>query len=620
MRKALFCIAKLNSHGAGSARLNGLKGIFQLQRDERTAWPTVFSANRLHAIVIACGLAVVSPIVVAQGVPDAGSVLRQIERQEGLDVQRLPEVAPAPAAKPADTGAPIEQKIFVKRFRFIDHTLLSEELLQSVVAKYRDKNLTPTEIQGAADEIAGLYQEQGFLASATLPKQDVSDGVITIQILEAKFGGAVIGDPEGGEGLRVSPRTIRRFVENGLPIGERLKLGSLDRGLLLADDLPGVSVQGALEAGDSDGETRVRLKVTPRNWYAGDVTANNYGARSTGQNQALANLSFASPLGLGDQLQVLALYSSGSQYGRMAYSLPAGVSGLRLGANLSYMTYRNVLSDFAAAEPKGLSTVLGITALYPLIRSRTRNVYLNAELDQKYFNNQSRGLGGEFATSSDYRINVLYLSVNGNQYDGWGGGGLSGGALNLGIGSVKLSNSPSYAYDQSGYQTHGGYSRLRWNLNRTQTLNGKTSFYVAASGQFASKNLDSSEKFFLGGPYGVRAYPNNEGSGSEGKMLNIELRYQIVEQLNVAAFYDWGQITQNKRNLTGDEGNPLSALNSFNLSGYGLQLSWRGGIPASINFIWARRLGANPNPTASGADQDGSNSPNRFWLTASIPF
>jgi hemolysin activation/secretion protein len=143
---------------------------------------------------------------------------------------------------------------------------------------------------------------------------------------------------------------------------------------------------------------------------------------------------------------------------------------------------------------------------------------------------------------------------------------------------------------------------------------------VAASGQFASKNLDSSEKFFLGGPYGVRAYPNNEGSGSEGKMLNIELRYQIAEQFNVAAFYDWGQITQNKRNLTGDEGNPLSALNSFNLSGYGLQLSWRGGIPASINFIWARRLGTNPNPTASGADQDGSNSPNRFWLTASIPF
>jgi hemolysin activation/secretion protein len=151
-------------------------------------------------------------------------------------------------------------------------------------------------------------------------------------------------------------------------------------------------------------------------------------------------------------------------------------------------------------------------------------------------------------------------------------------------------------------------------------LTDKTSFYVAASGQFASKNLDSSEKFFLGGPYGVRAYPSNEGSGSEGKMLNVELRYQVAEQITVAAFYDWGQITQNKRNLTGDEGNPLSALNSFNLSGYGLQISLRSSIPGTMNLIWARRLGANPNPTASGADQDGSYNPNRFWLTASIPF
>jgi hemolysin activation/secretion protein len=284
------------------------------------------------------------------------------------------------------------------------------------------------------------------------------------------------------------------------------------------------------------------------------------------------------------------------------------------------MTFRNVLSDFAAIEPKGSSTVLGITALYPLVRTQTRNVYLNAELGQKYFNNQSRGADGEFATTSDYRINVLYLSINANQYDGWGGGGSTTGSLNLGLGNVGLFQSPSYAYDQSGYQTSGGYSRLRWSLNRTQTLTDMTSFYVSASGQFASKNLDSSEKFFLGGPYGVRAYPSNEGSGSEGKMLNVELRYRVAEQITVAAFYDWGQITQNKRNLTGDEGNPLSALNSFNLSGYGLQISLRSSIRGTMNLIWARRLGVNPNPTASGADQDGSYNPNRFWLAASIPF
>lgn len=574
----------------------------------------------LRAVILACWVGVFAPNAVAQSIPDAGSVLRQIERQESVDAPRLPDVAPTPPASAPEVNAQVEQTIPVKRFRFIGNGSIDESVLQKVVAKYLGQNLTAAQLQNIADEIATIYQDRGLLASATLPRQDVSEGEITIQVTEAKFGGIVFDDSQSGVGLRVSSETVKKFVERGLALGQQLSLEALDRGLLLADDLPGVSVQGTLEAGENDGETNVRLKLTPRSWYSGDVTANNYGARSTGQNQALANLSFASPLRIGDQLQVLALYSSGSQYGRLSYSAPIGVSGLRLGANLSYMTYRNVLSDFAQTEPKGSSTVFGVTALYPLVRTRTRNVYLNAEFDQKYFNNQSRGADGEFVTTSDYRINVLYLSFNANQYDGWGGGGSTTGSLNLGIGNVGLSQSPSYVYDQSGYQTSGGYSRLRWSINRSQALTDKASLYVAASGQFASKNLDSSEKFFLGGPYGVRAYPSNEGSGSEGKMLNVELRYQVSEQINVAAFYDWGQITQNKRNLTGDEGNPLSALNSFNLSGYGLQVSLRSSIPGTMNLIWARRIGANPNPTATGADQDGSYNPNRFWLTASIPF
>jgi len=37
--------------------------------------------------------------------------------------------------------------------------------------------------------------------------------------------------------------------------------------------------------------------------------------------------------------------------------------------------------------------------------------------------------------------------------------------------------------------------------------------YGRVSAQWASKNLDSSQKFGLGGPNGVRAYPSGEGYG-----------------------------------------------------------------------------------------------------------
>jgi hypothetical protein len=39
-----------------------------------------------------------------------------------------------------------------------------------------------------------------------------------------------------------------------------------------------------------------------------------------------------------------------------------------------------------------------------------------------------------------------------------------------------------------------------------------------------------------------------------------------------------------------------------------------------LQAIWARRLGENPNPSASGLDQDGTLDKDRWWLSAKLPF
>jgi hypothetical protein len=39
-----------------------------------------------------------------------------------------------------------------------------------------------------------------------------------------------------------------------------------------------------------------------------------------------------------------------------------------------------------------------------------------------------------------------------------------------------------------------------------------------------------------------------------------------------------------------------------------------------LKATWAHRLGDNPNPTATGNDQDGSLLKNRFWLVATLAF
>ena len=207
--------------------------------------------------------------------------------------------------------------------------------------------------------------------------------------------------------------------------------------------------------------------------------------------------------------------------------------------------------------------------------------------------------------------------LTGNQFDKWGGGGANLASLTLTAGTVNLDDSPNQAADASTTQTHGSFSKLRYALSRQQALNADWSLYALLTGQFANKNLDSSEKFFLGGANGVRAYPANEGGGSEGSMINLELRWRAMSNLVVTGFYDWGSVTVNKNNSFA--GAPV--FNRFDLSGLGASLTWTGPKGFNLKGTYAHRLGDNPNrDTATGKDQDGSLNKSRVWLTASLPF
>ena len=578
------------------------------------------SAKRLLGLLV---LGVVSTQTLAAdpfqvpNAPNAGSLLQEIERDYLKPIPRPePKVAPT---KPQEAPT-IEQTILVKQFKFQGNHLITEDELQAAFQKYVGKRFTVAELQNIAAEISQIYSARGYVAQAKLPRQDVTDGVIIIEIIEAKFGGVVF-DPEQKKNLqRVSPETLEKFVSAGQVLGTSIHAANLDRQLLITDDLPGVAIQGSLVEGERDGETQVLLKAEDKPFYMGDVSLDNQGSRSTGAFRTNASLSLQSPSGFGDLVNLSALRTQGSTYGRLAYSLPVGYDGLRVGINASYMNYKLITVETESTKPKGDSKVVGLDVQYPLIRTQVANLYINAALDNKYFKNEFLGTTG-YETSSDYQLYVLSGGLSGNQYDDWMSGGLTSASVNLGLGKVDLSGSPAthVTNDAAGAATAGTYGRLRVNASRHQNIIEDLTVLVSASGQYATKNLDSSEKFYLGGPSGVRAYPNSEGGGSEGYSLSLELRQRLPEGFNAAVFYDWGQVKQNKNNSKAD-GTELATLNQYNLSGYGVSVSWDGPYRSNIKASVARRIGSNPNPTASGNDQDGSLKQNRFWVTGSIPF
>lgn len=530
--------------------------------------------------------------------PDAGALQQQMQQE----THRLPgpgarEERPSAAPKPKPDGVTLK----VRRFQLKGNTLVSSDKLTPVLAPFLDTPLDFAGLQAAAAAVSQAYRDAGWVANAFLPMQDIKDGQVIIEILEARLGEITTE----GEPRRLKLSHIIDSIRAKAQPGQPLNATALDRALLLADDLPGVAVQGSLSAGKAEGETDLHLQVADTPLLGGLVQADNTGPRSTGQERASATVRLDSPFGVGDRLVSQLIHSQGSDWLSIQADMPIGLDGWRLGANASYFRYELIAREFKALDAKGDASTFGLQASYPIVRSRAANLYFSTNLDHRQYDNSN------FAgTLSRYDTNVLTLGLFGNRFDTLGAGGATSANAYLSLGRLDL-GSQDLGEDP---KLDGGYGKLRYGIMRQQNLSSSLSLTANFTGQFASTNLDSSEKFYLGGAYGVRAYPANEGAGSEGQMLNLDLRWAIAPQFSLGAFFDWGHIRQNV------SGKPFGGPNSYDLKGSGLGLSWLGPKGSNVQLSWARRIGSNPNPSASGKDQDGSLDKDRFWLTASLPF
>jgi hemolysin activation/secretion protein len=538
------------------------------------------------------------PSVLAETAPDAGKTQRQLEqtvRPLTPKAKRPRDSAPLPLAP-----KPGEVAITVRQFEVTGAQGLSVAQLNEALAPFLNRPLGFSGLQLAADAVVQAYAESGRLARAFLPRQDIENGLVRIEVVEARIGQVRI---EGSPLQRIAAQRLIAPLTQLQKPGQPLDTHAIDRLLLLLDDLPGVSVAGRFEAGAVDGETDIVLSVSDESLWRGTFSIDNQGSSSMGMNRASATLEASSPLKIGDALNLTLLKSEGNAYVRANWSAPLGVDGMRAGAHASRMDYQ-LIGDFASLDGHGSSGVLGLDMSYPFLRSNQANVNFLFGFEDKRFENYSNA-----SLQSRYGVQTSTLSLNANRFDSlWGGG-----ANSLGVswvdGFVNLGDSPNQSTDALGAQTQGNFQKMSINLARQQAISRTLSANVAWSFQTSSKNLDSSERFYLGGASGVRAYPSSEAGGSSGQMFNIELRQRLDERWTLTGFYDEGQVEVYRVNADALSG---SAANRLTLAGYGLAVLWQGPEGWDVKAALAQR--------ATGFDNSNAYALTRFWLSANWGF
>jgi hemolysin activation/secretion protein len=300
----------------------------------------------------------------------------------------------------------------------------------------------------------------------------------------------------------------------------------------------------------------------------------------------------------------LRMLSSGSglNYARLSYQAQIG----KVQAGVAYSALRYKLKrEFAPLDASGKARIASIYGTYPLIRTRSTNLYAQLSFDARRFEDSI----GATSTVTNKTGRVLIASMYGDHRDQLGGGGLNSYGLAWSTGEIDLQTPSLRAIDAASAGTNGRYNKLGFTAARLQSMTETVALYAAINGQLAAKNLDVSEKMELGGMYGVRAYPEGEAYADQGYVLNLEARVALPRfangmpgQTQLIGFIDHGSVTTSKNAWTAGD-------NRRTLSGAGVGLTWSDNKDFIVKAYYARKLG---NEKALSAPD----SAGRFWIQA----
>ena len=552
---------------------------------------------------------------------DAGSLLRQeeaLQRPEPEPLLEFEEEAPLPEL----TGIG-DTTVEVQRVEFTGDTdLVGLASLEAVVAEAIGRELDFQGLQALAERVTRHLKDEGWvLARAFLPEQDVTDGVITIEIVPGRLdiqGRAFRIEAVGARPLRINPERLGAILTALVPEGEPVRQADLDRAILLINDLPGIDALARLEAGEAPGSTHILLSVREGPLWSGSLNASNHGSRSTGEERAGFTGNLNDPLGVGDQLTLALTHADGLELGQLNYRYPLGSSGLMLNLSRTDLRYELVTGG-GSGDFDGESATNGASLEYPLIRSQQTNLRLGYDWSRDELEDRVND-----QVYSDKAVTSQRMTLSADHTDQvFGPTGRTNFSLSPGWGDVDLRSLADGAEPSDELGTEGNFGKLEYSLSRLQSLGEMPlTLFAELRGQWSQDNLDSSQRFQPGGVGGVRAYPGGEASADEGHLLRAELRYQIpggladIGQLRISAFYDTAWVRLHHDLPAGYAIDTATGENSYRIEGAGIGLTLTRGDRLSMSLNWAATIGDNPGRDVNGNNSDGRDDDHRAWLQA----
>ncbi len=483
-------------------------------------------AKRYGLLFIASVPMLLPGLAAAQPAPPP-LVPRVIEREAP---QTPPALAPrlqAPAPVP-QRGANDQATLRIDSVRIAGNAALPDATLMAPLRPLIGQEVPLAAIEDARIALIAAYGRAGypFVSVSAGLSRTAAGTELLMAVVEGRIAAVRLDGDIGPAGVQVL-RFLERLVD-----GQPVSAPALERALLLAGDVPGVTARGLVRPleGGAAGELELVAQVS-RRAFQGYVAVDNRGYRLTGPVQALASVSGNSFTSFGERTDAaLFLAEDGEQvFGQVAVEAFLGGSGLRLRAYAGLGQSRPG-GALDAAGYRGETLTLGLGASYPIIRSRPLNLAATAALEA-IASDVELGVPVRALSNRD-EVRAVRIGLEGSARDVLLGFA-PGAAVNSG--SIRVHRGGTWfgggAGGPNGAQRAGSefeFTKLTAEATRIQPLavlgdGWLLGLTATIAGQVSDDVLPSAEKFYLGGTRLGRGFYAGQVTGDSALATSLEL-------------------------------------------------------------------------------------------------
>ena len=504
-------------------------------------------------------------------------------------------------------------EVFVKGFSFEGNHVYGSDALAGLLDKYRNRNVSPEELEEARQSLTLYYVNHGYINSgAVLPIQDFKAGIVLFQIVEGRLTTVEV---HGNNWFQSS--WLRNEVR--LAAGSPLNFNDLKQGLQLMRENPTIAqVNAELRPGGAPGESLLDMEVKDTQPFRLSLEFVNNRPPSVGSEILEVHAADLNLTGNNDALLLdygilqsdsTGFETSGTRNLSGSYTAPITPWHTTLQVRASQTDSSLIEAPFNVLDITSNLVQYGATLRQPIYENPTQEFALALSADDRRITTKLFGLPFSLApgdingVEDVFALRFVQEFVDRSQVHVLSLRSAFSYGLNA-FGATIDRNAPDGEF--FSWLGQGQYIRR---LGASDNL-----IVLRFNAQVADRPLLSLEQFELGGSSNVRGYLENQVFRDNGVFGSAEFRFPVWESkehnslLAFAPFFDVGAAWNNTNDLAtagfGNSGHPVDSQ-AVALPSVGLGLLFTPDKYVNAQIYWGYALNRDQLPSGNNLQNYG---------------